>query len=217
MSLEGIAMGVIGLLLGAAFTFAGFRWFMIILPIFGLFVGFMTGAGLVSSLLNEGILTSILGIGVGIVLGIVFALFSWFYWWGAVVVVGGILGYEAMHWLLVLIGFNPNGFLVFLICLAAGAAVAIVALVVNAPKLVAILLTSFAGAAWLAAGIALIPGILKPDDLVNGPLAAIYTQGWFWILLWGVLGAAGVFEQLMTTTKFEHDLVAAYATRKPPM
>ncbi len=44
-----------------------------------------------------------------------------------------------------------------LIALAAGVAVAFVALMANAPKYVAIILTAFAGASWLAAGIALLP------------------------------------------------------------
>ena len=64
------------------------------------------------------------------------------------------------------------------------------ALVVNAPKYVAIILTSFAGAAWLAAGVALFLGVIKPDDLPNGSMTAIYTEGWLWIVIWAVAAAA---------------------------
>jgi hypothetical protein len=215
MSVEGLFIGLIGLVLGAAFTFGGFRWFMILLPLWGLFVGFTAGADAVSALLNEGFLASVLGIGVGVVLGIVFALLSWFFWWGAVIVIAGWFGYEAMHWLLVLIGMNPTGFVPFAISLVAGAVVAVVALAVNAPKLVAITLTALGGAAWMTTGIALALGIVKTDQLTNGPIAAVYTQGWIWILLWGVLAAAGIIEQLMTSARLERDLVAVYSTRSP--
>lgn len=215
MTFEGFFIGIVGLVLGAAFAFGGFRWFMLLLPIWGLFAGFTAGADAVSVLLGEGFLASVLGIGVGIVLALVFALLSWFYWWGAVVVVAGWLGYEAMHWLLVVIGFNPGGFGVFLISLAAGAVVAIVALAVNAPKLVAITITGLAGAGWMTAGIALLPGIIKPADLANGPIAAIYTQGWLWIVVWGVIAGAGIIEQLMTSARIERDFAALYATRRP--
>ena len=71
------------------------------------------------------------------------------------------------------------------------------------------------GAAWLTAGIALIPGIIKPDDLTYGPIAAVYTQGWLWIAIWGVLAAVGIIEQLMTTARLERDVVAMYSTRSP--
>jgi len=69
------------------------------------------------------------------------------------------------------------------------------------------------GAGWLAAGIALLPGIIKVADLQSSPLVAIYTQGWFWILIWGVLGAAGVIAQLQMTARMEQDLVGTYAKR----
>ena len=215
MSFEGLFIGLIGLVLGAAFTFGGFRFFMILLPIWGLFVGFTAGADAVSILVGEGFMASVLAIGVGIVLAIVFALLSWFYWWGAIIVLAGWLGYEAVHWLLALIGMNPTGFIPFAIALVVGVVVAIGAFALNVPKLVAIVLTALAGAAWLTAGIALIPGIIKPDDLTYGPIAAVYTQGWLWIAIWGVLAAVGIIEQLMTTARLERDVVAMYSTRNP--
>jgi hypothetical protein len=215
MSIEGLFIGIVGLVLGSAFAFGGYRWFMVLLPIWGLFAGFTAGADAVSVLVGEGFLASVLGIGVGLVVAILFALLSWFYWWGAVVVVAGWLGYEGAHWLLVLIGMNPGGFVVFLISLIAGAVVAFVALAINAPKLVAITITALAGAGWMAAGLALLPGIIKPEQLANGPIAAIYTQGWLWILIWGVIAAAGIIEQLVTSAKIERDITAMYAARRP--
>jgi len=215
MSFEGFLIGLIGLVLGAAFTFGGYRWFMLLLPIWALFVGFAAGADAVSVLAGEGFLASVLGIGAGIVLGLVFALLSWFYWWGAVVVIAGVLGYEAAHWLLVVIGLNAGGPITFLISLVVGAVVAFGAIAINAPRIVAITFTALAGAGWMTAGIALVPGIIKPDQLSNGPIAAIYTQGWLWILIWGVLAAAGIIEQLVMSARIEHDLTVMYAARRP--
>ena len=103
----------------------------------------------------------------------------------------------------------------FAIALAAGLAVAFVALMANAPKYVAIILTAFAGAAWFAAGIGLFLGIVKPDDLSDGSLVAVYTQGWLWIAIWAVVAAAGIIAQLQTTARMEQDLVASYGGRKP--
>ncbi len=215
MSLEGFVIGAIGVLLGAAFCFAGLRFFLILLPIWGLFTGFMVGAGATAALLGEGFLASTLGIVVGIVVAIVFALLSYLYWWGAVVVIAGALGFWVTHWLLVVIGFSAEGWITGLIALAAGIVVALVALVVNAPKYVAIILTAFSGAAWLAAGIALFLGVIKPDELTNGSIAAVYTEGWLWIAIWGAAAAAGIIAQLATTTRMEQDIVASMNARRP--
>jgi len=216
MTLEGIVIGILGIVLGAAFCFAGFRWFLLLLPIWGLLAGFMVGAQATAVLLNEGFLASVIGIIVGVVVAIAFALLSYFFYWGAVLVVAGSLGYWVAHWLLVVIGFSADGVVTTIIAVVAGLALAIVALLIRAPKYVAIILTAFAGAAWLVVGIALIPGIIKPEELGGmGALAAVYKQGWFWIVLWGVAAAAGVIAQLQTTARWEHDIVADMEGRNP--
>jgi len=52
MSIEGIVVGLLGIVLGAAFCFSGFRYFLLLLPLWGLFVGFTTGAGATAVLLG---------------------------------------------------------------------------------------------------------------------------------------------------------------------
>ena len=215
MTIEGIVVGLLGIVLGGAFAFAGFRFFLLLLPIWGLFVGFMAGAGATAVLLGEGFLGSVIGIAVGVVVAIVFALLSWFYWWGAVLVVAGTLGYWVTHWILAAIGFNADAFIPVLIALAAGLGLAIVAFLANAPKYVAIILTAFAGAAWLAAGVALFLGVIKVDELPNGALAGIYTEGWLWIVIWAVVAAAGIIAQLQMTRRWEQDIVTTYEGRAP--
>lgn len=215
MSLEGIVIGLLGVVLGAAFAFAGYRYFLLLLPIWGLFVGFMAGWQATATLLGQGLFASTIGLVVGIVLAIVFALLSYFYWWGAVAVIAGTLGYWVTQWILGLIGFSTDGLIITLIAIVAGAAVAFVALIVNAPKFVAIILTAFAGAAWLSVGIALIFGVVKPDTLSGGAIVAVYTQGWLWIAIWAVAAAAGIVAQLQMTARMEQDLVASMNARKP--
>ncbi len=215
MSLEGIVIGLIGVVLGAAFCFAGFRYFLLLLPIWGLFVGFMTGWQATATLLGESLFASTIGFVVGIVLALVFAVLSYLYWWGAVAVIAGTLGYWVTQWLIGLLGISTDGLIVTLIAIAAGVAVALVALLVNAPKYVAIILTAFAGAAWISVGIALVLGVIDPDTLEGGAIVAVYTQGWLWIVIWGVAAAAGIIAQLAMTARVEADLRASMDARRP--
>jgi hypothetical protein len=215
MSLEGIVIGLIGVVLGAAFCFAGFRYFLLLLPIWGLFVGFMTGWQATATLLGESLFASTIGLVVGIVLALLFAVLSYLYWWGAVAVIAGTLGFWVTQWLIGLLGISTDGLIVTLIAIAAGVVVAFVALLVNAPKYVAIILTAFAGAAWISVGIALVLGVIDPDTLEGGAIVAVYTQGWLWIAIWGVAAAAGIIAQLAMTARVEADLRASMDERRP--
>ncbi len=215
MTIEGIVVGLLGIVLGAAFCFSGYRYFLILLPVWGLFVGFMTGASATALLLGGGFLGNVLGIVVGVVLAIVFALLSWFYWWGAVAVIAGTLGYAAAHAIMEAIGFNADGFLAAVVAIVAGLVVGFGALAVNAPKYLAIVLTAIAGAGWLVAGVALVPGFMDTGDLAAGPLVALYRMGAIWIVAWGVVAAAGIIAQLLMTARWSVELEAAYAGRRP--
>jgi hypothetical protein len=215
MTIEGIVVGLLGIALGAAFCFAGFRWFLLLLPVWGLFVGFMTGASAVALLLGEGFLGTALGIGVGLVLAVVFALLSWFYWWGAVAVIAGTLGYALAHAVMEAIGFQADGFLAAIISIVVGIVIGFGALAVNAPKYVAIILTAIAGASWLVVGVALLPGWVGTGELASGPLVALYREGIVWIIAWGVVAAAGIIAQLQMTRRWEAEIEAVYARRRP--
>ena len=215
MSFEGIVIGALGVLLGAAFAFAGFRYFLLLLPVWGLFVGFMVGAGATATLLGEGFLATTIALVVGVIVALVFAALSYLYWWGAVAIVAGTLGFWVAHWLMVVVGFSTDGVVTTIVAIVAGVAVAFVAFILNAPKYVAIILTAFAGAAWLSAGIALFLGVIKTDELPNGALAAIYTEGWLWIAIWAVVAAAGIIAQLQMTARWQQDIVAAMDERRP--
>jgi hypothetical protein len=215
MTVEGFVVGLLGIALGAMFCFAGFRYFLLLLPIWGLFAGFMTGASATALLLGDGFLGTAIGIGVGIVLAIVFALLSWFYWWGAVAVIAGTLGYALGHAVLEAIGFNADGFLAAIISIVVGVVIGFGALAVNAPKYVAIILTAIAGASWLVVGVALVPGIASTGDLASGPLVALYREGIIWIVAWGIVAAAGIIAQVQMTRRWEAEVEAVYARRRP--
>ena len=95
-TIEGLLVGLLALAIGLAFAFYGFKLFLILLPIWGFFAGFLIGAELISSLLggaDAGFLATVTGWVVGFILGLVFAVLSYLYYWVAVILLGGFLGY----------------------------------------------------------------------------------------------------------------------------
>src|SRR4051812_28447627 len=114
MSLEALLLGALALIVGLAFTFAGFRFFLILLPIWGFFVGFLFGVEAVTVLFGQGFLATTTSWVIGFVAGVIFAALSYLYYWFAVLFLGASAGYAAGIGLMAWLG-NPTGILPFLV------------------------------------------------------------------------------------------------------
>ena len=91
--LEILFVGLLALLLGAAFCFIGYRFFRILIPIWGFFAGFFFGAQGVVSLFGGGFLSTVTSWVIGLVVGLIFAALAYFFYYAAVVILGGSVGY----------------------------------------------------------------------------------------------------------------------------
>ena len=67
-----ITLALFAVLLGVAFCFAGYRFFLVMLPIWGFFAGFWLGAQTTVLLFGDGFLATTTGWVVGFVAGIIF-------------------------------------------------------------------------------------------------------------------------------------------------
>jgi hypothetical protein len=202
MSWEGILVGGLAILIGLGFTFVGYRFFLILLPIWGFLVGFAIGANAVASLFGEGFLATITGWGIGFILALVCAVLAYLFWYAAVVILAGSVGYALGGSLLGAIGIDAS-WLVFLAGLALGAVFLIGALVLNVPRYVIVVLTGIGGAAGLVLGAALIIGRVPVDALGDaGLLSAVIRDSWLWAGAWAVLAIAGMVVQLRTFPEF---------------
>ena len=205
MSWEGILVGGLALLIGLGFTFVGYRFFLILLPIWGFLAGFAIGANAVASLFGEGFLATITGWGIGFVLALICAVLAYLFWYAAVVILAGTVGYAIGGSLLSAIGIDA-GWLIFLAGIALGAVFLIAALVLNVPRYVIVVLTGLGGAAGLVLGAALIIGRVPVDSLGDaGLLGAVIRDSWLWAGAWAVLAIAGMIVQLRTFPEFQID------------
>src|SRR5512135_3429503 len=96
--------GMIALLFGLALCFAGYRLFLVLLPIWGFFFGFVLGAQTIQALFGEAFLASVTSWVVGFIVALVFAALAYLFWLAAVAILSFSLGYGVTVGLLTAIG-----------------------------------------------------------------------------------------------------------------
>ena len=164
-----LLMAILAAVIGLAFCFGGWRFFLLLLPIWGFVVGFGLGTEVMRNLFGDGTFATITSWIVGFVFAVVFAALAYLYYYAAIAILAGMVGYAigASAW--GIIG-NEQGLIAFLIGLAVGVVFAIGVLALNVPRLLVIVLTGLGGAAVVLEGWFLL---IKqaPDgqhDLVDG-------------------------------------------------
>ena len=201
-TLEGLLLGLFAIGIGLAFAFYGFRVFLILLPIWGFFAGFALGAQTIGIILNEGFLASITGLVVGFAVGGIFAILSYLFYFLAVALLSGAFGYGLAVGILTWIGLDLD-FLVWIIGIVVGVALAVLVLRFNIQKYAVIIITALAGTAVTIFVMLAAFGGLSTIELMLSPVArAIDDSGW-WFLYFIIVAAAGIFFQLQTNKEYE--------------
>src|SRR6185503_964604 len=84
---------LLALFFGFVVTFGGYRFFLILLPIWGFFYGFGFGAHTIQALLGTAFLATVTVWVVGFVMGALFAVLSYLFHIFGVALLAGSLGY----------------------------------------------------------------------------------------------------------------------------
>src|SRR4051794_16958229 len=137
--------GMLALFFGTMLLLAGYRFFLILLPILGFFFGFGLGAQTIQALFGTGFLSTVSGWVVGFGVAVVFAVLSYLFYFMAVGLIGGMLGYALGVGLMQAIGFDM-GFLVWLVGIIAAIVVGAGVLFLNIQKWIIIAATAILGA-----------------------------------------------------------------------
>jgi hypothetical protein len=188
-----LCAGLIGTLFGVVLAFFGYRLFLVLLPIWGFFFGFLLGGETVQWLFNgTGLFVDVTGWVVGFVVGAIFAVLSYLFYFAAVAVIAGSLGYFVAVYFLLWVGMSA-GFLVWLIGIVVGVVMVFVTLQFNLAKWVIIITTALMGA---AVSFGTIIQILNPvANLLENPVKVYLQQSWFLLLCFALMVAAGIVVQ----------------------
>ena len=195
--------GLIGLLFGLALTFAGYRLFLVLLPIWGFFFGFFLGAQAVQAIFGEAFLATVTSWVVGFIVAGVFAVLAYLFYLAAVALASFSLGYTASVGLLTALGLPlAGGFIAWIIAVVVGVALAVVVLRFNIQKWVIEFGTAFLGASAIVGVFVLLFGGPAAQVLEN-PVKFVLNNSPFWLIVFVVLGIAGFVLQVMHNRSFE--------------
>jgi hypothetical protein len=195
-------MVMIALLFGLALIFAGYRLFLVLVPIWGFFFGLGLGAQTVQAIFGTDFLATITSWVVGFIVGAIFALLSYLFYIAAVAIISGSLGYALTVAVLQWIGLNFN-FLVWLLGIVVAVILAVVVLRFNIQKYAIIVVTSLAGAGVIV--LALVAPFIGGTalQLMDNPIQTVLSNSWFWLLFFIAVGAVGIVFQIMANREIE--------------
>jgi hypothetical protein len=190
------------LFLGAIVAFFGLRLFWIILPIWGFFFGLAIGAQGIQALFGDGFLSTTLSWVAAFFLGLVFAMLSYLFWYLAVALMGGYIGYAIVVGFFGLIGVDL-GPLVWLLGVAAGIVTGFLTMVLNLQKYVVIVGSGMLGAAAIVGTFLTLLNQLTPADMADHPVKVVTDAGFGWALLFLGIAVVAIGFQMATSRMYE--------------
>jgi hypothetical protein len=194
MFFQTIFVSLVAILFGLAVCFAGFRLFVLLLPIWGFFAGFLVTAQAIQELFGGGFLATTSGWVFGLVVGVLFAVAAYFFYYAAIVVLGVTVGYELGIGIMAGLGVS-SGFFQFIVGVVVAAALTIAVVLLDLPKAFIVALTALAGASMVLSGILLALGRIPLTYLHDGLVGAFIRSSWLWFLVYLVIAAVGMVAQ----------------------
>jgi len=197
-------LSIIGLLFGSVLAFGGYRFFLVLLPIWGFFFGFGLGAQTIQAIFGSGFLSDVTSWIVGFVVALIFAVLSYLFYIFAVALIAGSLGYVLGIWLMMAIGFDM-GFITWMVGIIASIALTIGVLVLNIQKWVIVIATALLGAAVIVGTFLTMFGSLPPQVLVANPVRFVLQTSPFWMIVFLIIAVLGGVAQYQTSRRLEID------------
>lgn len=209
--LEVLLFATLAILVGLGLSFAGYAAFRLILPILGFFAGFWFGMDLVANFAAN---FPFLGVSFGLILGLVFGLImaaiAYYIYAFAVIIFGFALGYALGAGLMLALGFAP-GFMTFLVGIVAAAAMGWFFMRGEMPKIYIMVLTAFAGASAMIAGVLALFGQIPASQLGLSFVQPYIGDHFFLTVAWLVIGFIGVAIQYQMAKMAESMIPETYS------
>lgn len=190
-----IVVGIIAVLIGALLCFRGYVTMRLIISLFGAFVGFLLGAGLVAGATDSGFgqlaLSWLVGIGGAVILGVL----AYFSYQIAVVIGMAGIGFTIGTSVMAAVGVGSPVATVA-VGLVAGVLLAVIAIATDLPAVILVVLTALAGASLTVTGVMVTAGSIGLNRLTVEGVTAEMGRGWWWYVLYAGFALLGIIAQL---------------------
>jgi hypothetical protein len=197
-------MATIALLFGLVVVFSGYRLFLVLLPIWGFFAGFILGAQTIDFIFNTGLFATVTGWVVGFFVGMLFAVLSYLFYFIAVGIISFSLGYGATVGILAWIGLD-TGWLIWLIAVVVGVALALVVYRFNLQKYAIIVATAAGGTGVIIYTMLVLFNGAIAVSLLKNPVQLAIDNSFWWLLFFLVVAGLGIAAQIQANRSFEAD------------
>lgn len=188
-----IILGILAILVGAVFCFRGIIAMRFVITLWGAFVGLNLGAGLVASINDESFLASALGWTVGIILAVILAVLAYLYYAVAVVLAMASIGFALGAGAMAALGVTWN-WVIVLVGVIIGVLLAVLALAVDLPSVLLVVLSALGGAVAIVGGLMLLFNQINTVDFDNVSITSVNVD-WWWYAVYIVLIIAGAVAQ----------------------
>jgi hypothetical protein len=205
----------IALFFGFVLTFGGYRFFLVLLPIFGFFWGFGFGAQTIQAWFGVGFFATVTSWVVGFIVAMIFAVLSYLFWFAAVAIVAAALGYSLGVAVMEAIGLD-FGFIVWLVGAVVGTIVAVGAIALNVQKWIVIIATAVLGAGVIVGTFLYLFGGVPPGQLAANPVRLVLQTSPFWLVVFVVLAAVGIAAQYASTRQWELETYNRWTATSEP-
>ena len=202
MTFQNFLIGVLILLVGAAFCFVGYRFFRVLIAVWGFFAGFNLGTAAMTALFGQNFLGTATGWILGLVIGLVLAALAYLFYYFAVVLLGASAGYSLGSSLMAALGLNNPGFLSVTVGIVLAVVFAFLILFLNLPKILIMVYTAFGGAVAMLTGLLVLLGRVQVVSMQYGIAVALVRASWFWGVMAIVLTVVGFLVQWRTVQEY---------------
>ena len=197
-----LVVGLLTLLIGIAFCFAGYHFFRILIAVWGFLAGFMLTAQTFAAYTGGHFLASALGLIIAVIVGLIVAALAYYLYVAAVVILSASVGFWIGTGLMTAIGFGSHSVAALIVGLIVAVILAILTLALDLTRWLIIISTSLGGASTILAGVLLLFRVIPLDYLSLGIVGASIRGSLLWGLVWLVLSIAGIIVQVSNT---QHD------------
>jgi hypothetical protein len=207
-----VVFGLLAIAAGALFCFRGHLAFRLVIPIWGAFVGFGVGAGLVASIGGDAFLQTAVAWIVGAAVAAVFALLAYTFYEVAVAVAMGSIGFSLGASLMMALDVSWT-WLIVLAGVALGVLLAAAAIAADLPMILLSVLSALAGASAITTGAMLLTGTLDTRHFSDESVTTrAGDPGWY--VLYAVLAVAGIVVQARSARRLRESMRESWGSRR---